>query len=365
MDTSEIRSEVLATIQNAMNEVKTSETFEDVDRSMKTVGDALKVSLKRIVSNLANKIGPMARDFMTTANAVRTLYETGQPSMTSKMLTSVLRDEPTVPDSAKHALKFISPEFDVDRLIDGLFDKPTSPTANSNLARKKAKAQFKLDDLSRRMDTAISNIDCFILSAMSAVGIGADTLKILSARRVFMSDKNPRAAALRDAVGIIKSCANDVRNDNVSPPGDDQGTTVVDRDHDDDDDDDDVEDPEQVAQKNEEYLNAVPDLVENVPAVPEKRVPSKRQTLGVIVVHPDKQVEYKEVTKPSELKSFINNQTKKYKVQFRDKHPKFLKVDSKKLIDTMVLDVKKKAERNGLSKKEMIDEIIQSLNDNR
>ncbi|XP_050054123.1 uncharacterized protein DDB_G0283697-like [Aphis gossypii] len=340
LDTSEMRSNMLATLKNAISNVKASRTFNDVDQSLRTVSYSLKVGLKQTVSDLVIKVIPLAKDFLKTAENLKELYQRG-PQSTHKMLTNILENESTVPESAKDILRLISPQFDVDELINNIFEKPC--TAKS-LKEKKIKAQRKLIDLSKNMDTAISNIDCFVLSAMSTVGIGADTLKLLKSGKVIMSDKHPRAKILRDAVGIIKA-GKKIRNndDSFTPtltPSD--GTTKS-------DEDDDDEDPDEVAQKNEEFLKTVPDLDDNIP-IP-KKVPNKRQPLGVIVVHPDKQIEYKEVTDTSQLKKFVGDQTKKYKLQSKNKHPKFLKLNSKRLIDAMVADVKKKAERNGMTKK--------------
>lgn len=347
-----MRSNMLATIKNAISNVKVSKTLNDVDQSMRTVSYTLKTGFKQLISDLLYKVIPLTTDFLQTAENLKQLYQKG-PQSTHKMLTNILGSEPNVPDSAKDMLKLISPQFDVDELINKICENPSKVTS---LKRKKAKAQMKLIDLSKNMDIAVSNIDCFILSAMSTIGIGADTMKSLKSGRVIMSDKNPRAKTLRDAVGIIKSCKN-IRNDAnyTLPPA--ISDNVVKSDEDDDDDD---EDPDQVAQKNEEFLKNVPNLDENLP-IP-KKAPNKRQTLGVIVVHPDKRIEYKEVTNNSELKKFVGDRTQKYKLQSKDNHPKFLKVNSKKIIDTMVEDVKKKAEKNGMSKKEMVDEIIKSLN---
>ncbi|XP_008180572.2 putative uncharacterized protein DDB_G0282133 isoform X1 [Acyrthosiphon pisum] len=350
LDTSEMRSNMLATIKNAIANVKVSKTLNDVDQSLRTVSYSLKTGLKQTVSDLVTKVIPLAKDFLKTADNLKELYKNG-PQSTHKMLCNILENESTVPDSAKDVLKLISPKFDVDKLINNIFEKPFN---TKSLKEKKVKAQRKLISLSKHMDTAISNIDCFVLSAMSAVGIGADTLKLLKSGRVIMSDKHPRSKALRDAVGIIKS-GKKIRNNDV---GFTPTLTPSDGFNESDEDDDD-EDPDQVAQKNEEFLKTVPDLDDNIP-IP-KKVPNKRQSLGVIVVHPDKQIEYKEVTDTSQLKKFVGDQTKKYKLQSKNKHLKFLKLNSKKLVDSMVADVKKKAERNGMSKKEMVEEIIKNL----
>ncbi|KAE9530607.1 hypothetical protein AGLY_011069 [Aphis glycines] len=351
LDTSEMRSNMLATLKNAISSVKASRTFNDVDQSLRTVSYSLKVGLKQTISDLVIKVIPLAKDFLKTAENLKELYQRG-PQSTHKMLTNILENESTVPESAKDILRLISPQFDVDELINNIFEKPC--TAKS-LKEKKVKAQRKLIDLSKNMDTAISNIDCFVLSAMSTVGIGADTLKLLKSGKVIMSDKHPRAKILRDAVGIIEAGKKLQNNDDSFTPTlkPSDGTTES-------DEDDDDEDPDEVAQKNEEFLKTVPDLDDNIP-IP-KKVPNKRQPLGVIVVHPDKQIEYKEVTDTSQLKKFVGDQTKKYKLQSKNKHPKFLKLNSKRLIDAMVADVKKKAERNGMTKKEMVDEIIKNLN---
>ncbi|XP_026812559.1 titin-like isoform X2 [Rhopalosiphum maidis] len=351
LDTSEMRSNMLATIKNAIGNVKASQTFNDVDQSLRTVSYSLKAGLKQTISDLVIKMVPLAKDFLKTAENLKELYEKG-PQSTHKMLTNILENESIVPDSAKDILTLISPQFDVDKLINDIFEKPCNA---KSMKEKKTKAQRKLITLSKHMDTAISNIDCFVLSAMSTVGIGADTLKLLKSGRVIMSDKHPRAKILKDAVGIIKS-GKKIRNNVVdfTPT-----LTTFDGNTESDEDDDD-EDPEQVAQKNEEFLKTVPDLDDNIP-VP-KKVPNKRQSLGVIVVHPNKRIEYKEINDTSQLKKFVGDQTNKYKLQSKNKHPKFLKLNSKKVIDAMVADVKKKAERNGMTKKEMVEEIIRTLN---
>ncbi|XP_025191562.1 uncharacterized protein LOC112591841 [Melanaphis sacchari] len=351
LDTSEMRSSMLATIKNAISSVKVSQTFNDVDQSLRTVSYSLKTGLKQTISDLVTKIVPLANDFLKTTENLKELYQKG-PQSTHKMLTNILENESTVPDSAKDILKLISPEFNVDELVNNIFEKPCNA---KSLKEKKNKAQRKLIELSKHMDTAISNIDCFVLSTMSIVGIGADTLKLLKSGKVIMSDKHPRAKTLRDAVGIIVAGKN-IKNNNVGltptlTPS--SGTTVS------NEDDDDDEDPDQVAQKNEEFLKNVPDLDDNIPI--QKKIPNKRHSLGVIVVHPDKHIEYKEVTDTSQLKKFVGDKTKKYKLQSKNKHPKFLKLNSKKLIDVMVADVKKKAEINGMTKKEMIEEIIKNL----
>jgi hypothetical protein len=341
---------MLATIKNAIGNVKASQTFNDVDQSLRTVSYSLKSGLKQTISDLVIKVVPLAKDFLKTAENLKELYQKG-PQSTRKMLTNILENESIVPDSAKDILTLISPQFDVDKLINNIFEKPCNA---KSMKEKKINAQRKLINLSKHMDTAISNIDCFVLSTMSTVGIGADTLKLLKSGRVIMSDKHPRAKILKDAVGIIKS-GKKIRNNIV----DFTPTTTFDGNTESDEDDDD-EDPEQVAQKNEEFLKTVPDLDDNIP-IP-KKVPNKRQSLGVIVVHPNKQIEYKEVNDTSQLKKFVGDQTNKYKSLSKNKHPKFLKLNSKKLIDAMVADVKKKAERNGMTKKEMVEEIIRTLN---
>lgn len=347
LDTSEMRSNMFATIKNALNNVKTSTSFNEVDQSLRTVSYTLKSGLKQTIDDLVIKVIPLSKDFMKTAENLKALYTKG-PQSTHRMLASILESEPIVPDSAKDVLKLISPDFDVDKLINNILEKSSQP---HSLKEKKAEAQTTLIDLSKYMDTAISNIDCFTLSAMSVIGTGADTLKILKSGRMIMSDKHPRARALRDAIGIIKS-GSIIKDSPKFRAQLSASENTFDSDEDDD------EDPEQVAQKNEEFLKSVPELHDDVPV--HKKVPNKRQTLGVIVVHPNKQIEYKEVTDTAELKTFVGEQTRKYKLHSKD-HPKFLKVNSKKVIDTMVEDIKKKAEKNGMSKKEMVDEIISSL----
>jgi len=345
-----MRSHIVATIKNAIGNVKVSKTLNDVDQSLRTVSYSLKNGLKQTVRDLVTKVIPLANKCLKTAENLRCLYRNG-PRTTYDMLSNILKKESTVPDSAKDVLKLISPQFDVDKLINNILEKPCN---TKTLNEKKAKAQKKLIDLSKHMDTAISNIDCCVLSSMSAIGTGMDTLKLLKSGRVIMSDNHPRVNALRDALGIIKKIINNNRGlTSKFTPFD--GTTESKK-YDDD------EDSDEVAQKNEESLKTVPYSEDNRP-VP-KEVPSKLHPLGVIVVHPNKQIEYKEVTDTSQLKQFVGDQTKKYKLQYRINNPKIVKLNNQKLIYNMVADVKKKAETNGMSKKEMIQEIIDNLKNN-
>lgn len=355
LDTSEMRSNMIATIKNAIVNVRASKTSNDVDQSLRTVSYTLKAGLKQTINDLVNKMFPLINDFMEEAKNQRELYLNNYygPKSTRKMLVDVLETPPTVPDSAKPILQLISPQFDVDELVNKIFDKPIEA---KSLKQKRIKAEKKLIDLSIRVETATSNIDCFVLTAMSIVGIGADTLHLLKSGRVIMSDKHPRAEALRKAVGLIETGRNMLGDANFTP-----ATVSVSSENTDNSDEDDDEDPDHVTQENEEFLKTVPDLDNNIKV--HKRIPNRHQTLGVIVVHPNKQIDYKEVTDTKELKKFVGDQSKKYKIKSKN-NPKFLKVNSKKLIDSLVEDVKKKAEKNGMTKKEMIDEIIKNLKSN-
>lgn len=340
---------MIATIKNAISNVEESKTSYEVDQSLITVKNTLKTSLKHTINDLVNKVLPLATDFIKETEHHTELYRRG-PQSTHNMLAGILESPPTVPDSAKPVLKLISPEFDVDEIANKIFDKPIKA---KSLKRKQTKAKKKLIELSIRMETATSNIDCFVLTAMSTVGTGVDTLNLLKSGRVIMSDKHPRAKTLRDAMGIIEAGRNIYNDENFTP------ALVSSENVNESDEDDDVN-PDHVTRKNEEFLKTVPDLDDNLR---HKRVPNRRQALGVIVVHPDKQIEYKEVTDTRGLKKFVKEQSKKYKIQSQN-HPKFLKVNSKKLIDSMVEEVKRKAEKNGMTKKEMVDEIMKNLKSN-
>lgn len=355
LDTSEMRSNVLVTIKNAIKNVKYAKTSKDVDQNLETVSYVLKTGLKQTIQDLMEKVLPLINNFLQTTKSLKELYVKGPPT-THKMLTSILESEPNIPSIDNGIIKFISPKFNVDELIDGLFKEPLN---TKSLKSKKAKAQRKFMELSKNMDTAVSNIDCYILSAMATIGIGSNALKSLKSGRMIMSEKHPRTKALEDAIGVVKSLQKVLENAEFKPKINNDNTTETK----DDEDDDDDEDPEQVAKKNEEFLKTVPDLDDKVPLL--KKVPNKRRSLGVIVVHPNKEVEYKEVTDTSELKKFVGDRTNKYTNQSQNNRPKFLKVNKKKLIDKIVADVKKKAEKNGMSKKEMVDEIVSTLKKNK
>lgn len=344
-----MRSNMIATIKNAIANVRESKTSNDVNQSLRTVSYVLKTSLKQTINDLVNKMYPLAKHFVVEAEKRKELYQRG-PQSTHNMLADILNSPPTVPNSAKPILELISPEFNVDNVVNNIF----KPIKAKSLKQKQIKAVKNLIELSIRLETATSNIDCFVLTAMSTIGSGMDTLNTLKSGRVIMSDKHPRAETLRDAMGIIEASRN-LMSDEKFIQNSEISENIVDSDEDDDDDLD------HVTQKNEEFLKTVPNLDKNVRL--HKKVPNRRLALGVIVVHPDKQIEYKEVTNTSELKKFVGDQSKKYKIKSK-KHPKFLKVNSKKLIDSMVDDVKKKAKKNGMTKKEMVDEIMNMLKNN-
>lgn len=346
LDTSEMRSNIIATINNATSSVMTAQTFNDVDQCIRTVGYTLKTNLKHTIGNLIDKVKPLAKNFLDTAENLKKIYQKGSQS-TYKMLSSILISEITIPTLAIDTLKLISPEFDVDKLIDNIL-KTTS--SRISLKKKKANAHTKLTNLSKYMDLAISNIDCFILSTMSTIGTGADVLKSLRTGRMIMTDKHPRAKELRNAMGIIKSGKKITDNINFTPLT--SNDIAV-------DEDDDEEDPDQVEKNNEEFFKTIPNLEHNASIL--KEATNRKQTLGVISVYSNKQIKYKEVNDTLELKKFVMEETKKYRFKPKEEQPKFLKVNSKKVIDTMVEDVKRKAEKNGMSRKEMVDEIIKSL----
>lgn len=350
-----MRSNILSTVKNAIKEVTKAKTFDDIDKSLKTVSDVLKTGLKQTIKDLMTKVLPLTKSFLQTTENLKELYVTG-PQSTHKMLTNILKSEPSIPNLDKGILQLISPEFNVDELIDGILKKPLNA---KSLKSQKVKVQKTFMELSKHMDTAVSNIDCFVLSAMSTIGIGSNVLKSLKSGRMIMSEKHPRTTAFKRAIGIIQSLQKVFENAEFTSTLNTDGTTET---NDEGDDDDDDEDPEQVEKKNEEFLKTVPTLDDKVPLL--KEIPNKRRTLGVIVVHPNKKVEYREIKNTLELKKFVGDRTKKYTNQSQNYRPKFLKVNGKKLVEKMVADVKKKAEQNGMSKTEMVDEIVNTLKKN-
>lgn len=346
-----IRSDILATIKHAINNINNSQTFYDIDQNMSTVINTLKTRIKQGIRDFLTRIIPITQNFLSTAEARKQFHLNG-PQSTYNMLCKILTDDPIVPPIAKDILTLFSPQFDVDKLINDLFEYKCNSVT---LKKKKFNAREKLVDSFMSMDTALNNIDCFIWSALVTVGNGLNTLKLLKSHRVIMTDKHPRAKSLKNAIGIIKSFSNILKNENfISNP---DISDNVDKNNEDDD-----EDPDVVAQKNEVYLNAIPHLDHNV-SIPIKIRNKPQSSLGVIVVHPDKQIEYKEVTNSLELNKFVRNRSRKYELQSLT-NPKFLKVNSKQLIDTLVKDVKKKADKNGMSKIEMANEIIKHLKSN-
>lgn len=348
-----MRSNILTAIKNALKYVKTSKSFDEVDQSLMAVGDSIKTGLQETIKDLLTRLIPLSNDFVQKTESLEVLYRKG-PQSTHKMLDGILNGEPTIPDLAKDILKLVSPKFDVNALISEILEKPQRETGH--LKERKAQAQTKIIELSQAIEMAISNIDCFVLSAMATIGGGADTLKSLKTGRIIMADINPRAKTLRNAFGIIKSFKTikdspDFKAPTINSKNSEGGN--------DDDDDNDDEDPEEVAQKNEAFFKSIPQLDKNV-HLPRK-VPNKRQSLGIIVLHPNKPIEYKEVSNTVALKKFIGEQTRNYKQLQSEDHPKFLKVNSRKVVEAMVEDIKRKAAKNGMSKKEMVDEIINNL----
>lgn len=347
LDVNNMQKDISVLIKNAMNNINSSVTFQFIDQNIDIVSNSLKTRLKEEIKNFLARIIPLSQNILLAAESRKRLYATG-PQSTYNMLCDILTGDHIIPPSAKDMLSLFSPQFDVDKLINSFFERPFN---SITLNEKKANAKAKLVELSMYMDTALSNIDCFILSTMAIVGSGADTLKLLNSGRVIMSDKHPRAKALNVTVGIIKLFANLQNSENLYPVFSDVKNN----------EDDDDEDPDLVAQKNEVYLNTIPHLNHKV------RTPMKTrnisQPLGIIIVHPNKQIDYKEVTDALELSKFVRNQSKQYELKSLT-NPKFLKVNSKRLIDTLVEDVKKKANRNGMSKIEMVNEIIKHLKTN-
>lgn len=352
LNTSELRSSMLAKVKSALKKVKSSETFDDVDQSIKAVSDALKVGLKQIIRDLRMQVIPLAQRFIKTTENLKELYKKGPPS-TYNMLNALLDSKTTdVIDSNSGLSKLLSTQFDIDTYVNDIFEKPDTETS---LEPKKTISQKKLLNLFNHMETATSNIDCFVLSAMATIGAGSDALKLLKSGRLIMTNRNPRAMALKDAMELIKSFDKVLTDTELKPQ------QIVTKPVENNEDDDDDEDPDEVAQKNEEFLKTIPHLDRT--RIP-KKIPHRRQSLGVIVIHPNRHIEYKEVNDTSQLKKFVKSQTKGYKQQPKFQHPKFLKVNSKKLVDTMVEDIKKKAIKNGMTRKEMVDEIIQNLSRN-
>lgn len=352
LDTNKFRKSVLTEVNYAIVNLKASNTKQDVYESMKKFSDTLKIDLKKTINGYLYKLIPFARNFLITANNVKKLYQIG-PQSTYKMLTDILDSNLTIPNStANYIMKLITTDFNVEKFIDNHIKIPYNKLTLKNL---KTVTHDKLIDLSKNLDTAISNIDCSILSVMSTIGLGKDTLNLLKSGRLIMSNKHPRAKTLKHAIAIIKPYQNSRFNAYYSPNVALSLLNIDDELKSNENDDD----PNQVASKNVKFLKNVPHLDNHV-LIP-KEFRNKKKSLGVIVVHPEKHIEYKEVNDRTELNKLVGDQTKKYKHHSKSNYPK-LKVNTKHVIDITADDIKKKAQQNGMSKNEMINEIIKSLN---
>lgn len=344
---SKVRKDMLSTIKNAISIVKGSKAFDDVDQSMKTVAIDLLSCSKEIISNLINIVS-FTEGFLLRANELKRLYQKG-PHSTYNMLNNILETKPTVDSLTKDILILISSQHSIEEFINNYLEND-----EMTLSQKKTNVLDKLVNLSSYIDTSISNVGCFIISTVSTIDIGETTMKSLSSGRVVLRDENPRAMALRDAVNIVKYLSN-IQNkyNTVSYPPISNYNTFKSDNYDDNDED------SGRSVKKDENLNAIPNL--SVPMT--KKIRNKGQSLGIIIVHPNKQIEYNEVTNKRQFKRFVRNNMKKYEFQIKD-NPNFSKAINSKGINTLVNNIKEKADRNGMSKKEMVDEILNNLNNN-
>lgn len=338
VDTSELRSNMLTKLKTAIGNVKSSKTFDDVDQSMQIISYALKNGLKRIINDVVTEIVPLAKKFIETTENLKILYENRSPT-THKMLTALLDSEPSVKDSYIDLLKLISPEFDIDTLVNDILEKPNT---EQSLKQKKSEALKVLFSAYKLMTIATSNIECFVLSATATIGAGSDTLNSLKSGRLIMDEFHPKAVALKDAMGLIKSGKNILQTTSKS-------TEEI------YENDDDMYSKE-VAKRNNNFMQTVPHLNQT----PNKNG-KKRKSLSVIILHPNKQIEYKEMSDESQLNNLINHQSKKYKIHPKYNQPTFLKTNGKKAIDTIIENINRKALKNGMTREDMVNEIIENL----
>jgi len=322
---------------------------------MRTVSYTLKTGLKQTINEMLTKVIPLTEYIMETAENIKAFYQNG-PQSTYKMLTNVLESEPKISDMAKSALSIISPGFNVDEMINNIFDMPYD--SDTSLKQRRANAQRKLIDLSIHMDTVMSNMDCFILFTMATIGNGASTLKSLKSRKVIMTDEHPRVKALRDTIGIIVKLSEYIRNGKIVKTVNasgvkENGVSKSDG------------NPDRTFQKRENVLTPKPNL-NNSKTTSRSVTVNRERTLGVIVVYPNRQIVYEKMANRPELDEFIEEETRKYTRKFRAKdHPVFLKVSSRKEIAPLIEKVKKEDGYDGMSNVEIRNEITKMLNNNR
>lgn len=349
VDTSELRSNLLTKLKTAIVDVKSSKTFDEVDQSMQNTSYALKSGLKRIINDVVTEIIPVAQKFIETTENLRILYEKRSPT-THKMLTTLLDNKPSVKDSNKDLLKLISPEFDVDKLVNDIFEKPNT---EQSLKEKKSKALKVLFNSYKLMTIATSNIECFILSAMATIGAGSDTLNSLKSGRLIMNEFHPKAVALKDAMDLIKSGESILASTELLTRQTTSNSTEESYEN------DDVKYPKEVANRNKNVLKNVP-----YPNQTPNKNRKKRKMLSVIILHPNKQIEYKDVSDASQIKNLITHQNKKHKNHPNYKQPKFLKVNDKKAVNSIIENITKKAKESGMTREDMVNEIIENLSKN-
>lgn len=349
VDTSELRNKILTKLKTAIVDVKSSKTFDDVDQSMQIISYALKNGLKRIINDVVTEIIPLAQKFIETTENLKTLYEKRSPT-THKMLTSLLDSKPSVKDSHIDLLKLISPEFDVDKLVNDIFEKANT---EQSLKQKKSEALKVLFNSYKLMTIATSNIECFVLTAMATIGAGSDTLNSLKSGRLIMSEFHPKAVALKDAMGLIKSGENILASTELLTRQTTSNST--------EDSYENVDNkyPKEVAKRNKNFLKTVP-YPNQIPNKNRK----KPKTLSVIIVHPNKQIEYKEMSDASQLNNLISHQNKKHKNHPNYNQPKFLKTNGKKAVNSIIENINRKAIANGMTREDMVNEIIENLSKN-
>lgn len=295
LSTSEFRSNISKTIPKAINNVKGSNTLNDVDQYMKTVRDTLKIGLKQTFDTVITNILPLAKKIMDTTENLYKFDQRG-PHPIRNMLNTVMESKPSVPELTQDALNIFSPEFNIDEMINSIFD--TSYNKTTSLKEKKTDAKNKLRDLSTHMNTAIDNIDCFVLSIVSILYSG---LKNLKSHDSIMRDEHDIQKALY-VIGIINKI-----NKN----------------------------------KNERHAK-----------------------LGVIIIHPNKRIQYMKMTDESEYKQFAMEITNKFKNVPKDQRPICLKVYSKQSIDAKVKDIEITIDKDEMNVEEIKNEIIAKLNNN-
>ncbi|XP_050433133.1 putative uncharacterized protein DDB_G0282133 isoform X46 [Adelges cooleyi] len=319
---SKLRNNVMSDIKQANNDVKQSDLRGQVDQVVERTRKAIDVNFEQSIGEMREKLVLLAQKFVETTNGLKNTYKV-RPRTTHEMLSSITVDPLPVSETAGAALSIISPQFNIDKAVRRILEARPSGRVK-NLHDKKYDTQRKLIDLSRLMDTAVNNFECLMLSVINEIGIGVDTLKVLNSSKLMMSSQNPRAKALKNAMTIVQEILG-------RASGNQSGASA-------------------------KFANR------SIDSEPVADMKNKQKPVGVIVVHPDMTIRYKQLPGNKELKKFVAEESKPYKKGKTKVSPKFLEVDNKKLIQNIINDTKKRAKQAGMTDAETVNEIVRKLN---